>query len=104
MFVDGLVVSTHTSCPFALFFFYFGTACGRVRVLACVCGRAVRNRGDNWETPYAVENDDGGLSAPLMYASVVLGMMTVWRKDRTLPANWSEGVRALLLRGHFETP
>lgn len=43
----------------------------------------MRKRGDDWETPDAVENDDGGLSAPLMYASLVLGMITVW-KDRSI--------------------
>lgn len=53
----------------------------------------VRNRGDNWETPNAVKNDDGGLSAPLMYASLVLGMITVWKKDRTMPVHWTEQVR-----------
>lgn len=46
----------------------------------------VRKRGDEWETPDAVENDDGGLSAPLMYASLVLGMVTVWKKDRNAAA------------------
>lgn len=76
----------------------------------------MRKRGDEWETPDAVENDDGGLSAPLMYASLVLGMITVW-KDMNVaiesfegegmgsmpseetpvqrPAVWSEQVRVL---------
>lgn len=42
-----------------------------------------RKPGDEWETSDAVENDDGGLSAPLMYASVALGMITVWKRDGT---------------------
>ena len=44
----------------------------------------MRKRGDEWETPDAVENDDGGLSAPLMYASMVMGMITVWKKDTSV--------------------
>lgn len=51
----------------------------------------MRKRGDEWETPDAVENDDGGLSAPLMYASLVLGMITVWKKDRDLAMESFEG-------------
>lgn len=49
-----------------------------------VGSNAVRKRGDEWETPNATENDDGGLSAPLMYASLVVGMITVWKKDRRI--------------------
>lgn len=41
----------------------------------------VRRRSDDWETPDAVVNDDGGLSAPLVYASLMLGMITVWKRN-----------------------
>ena len=51
----------------------------------------MRKRGDEWETPDAVENDDGGLSAPLMYASLVLGMITVWKKDMNVVTESFEG-------------
>ncbi|KAG5190235.1 Two component sensor histidine kinase [Tribonema minus] len=34
---------------------------------------------DGLETSAAVENTDGGLSAPLIYGSLVIGMLTVWR-------------------------
>lgn len=36
-------------------------------------------RTESWDTPDAVERDDGSLCAPVMYASLVLGMIAVYR-------------------------
>lgn len=38
---------------------------------------------ESWDTPDAVEGDDGSLSAPVMYASLVLGMITVFKSGAT---------------------
>jgi hypothetical protein len=53
---------------------------------------------DGAETSAAVENDDGGLSAPLVYGSLVIGMLTVWRDvaPGEAVAPWTPANRDLL--------
>ncbi|CAM9240994.1 unnamed protein product, partial [Phaeothamnion confervicola] len=41
---------------------------------------SVRRLAGQLETSAALEHEDGGLSAPLVYGSVVLGLITVWRE------------------------
>lgn len=43
---------------------------------------AVYSTGDQTNYPRTVENDDGSLSAPIMYASVVMGIITMWPEKR----------------------
>lgn len=50
---------------------------GRHLVLPATAGKTTRT--ESWDTPDAVEGDDGSLSAPVMYASLVLGMITVFK-------------------------
>eukprot|EP00903_Cladosiphon_okamuranus_P006858 g6679.t1 len=38
-------------------------------------------RAEDWDNPGAAESSDGGLSAPIVYASLVLGMVTVFREE-----------------------
>lgn len=43
---------------------------------------AVYNTDDQFNFPRTLENEDGSLSAPIMYASVVMGMITMWAEKR----------------------
>lgn len=40
-------------------------------------------RAEDWDNPGAAESDDGGLSAPIVYASLVLGMITMFKSAGT---------------------
>lgn len=44
---------------------------------------AVSNTADHFNSPTMMENDDGSLSAPIMYASVVMGMITMWAEKKS---------------------
>lgn len=44
---------------------------------------AVYNTADPFNSPTTMENDDGSLSAPIMYASVAMGMITMWAEKRS---------------------
>lgn len=52
-------------------------------------------RAEDWDDPGAAESSDGGLSAPVVYASLVLGMITVFREGAGAAA-----VSDLLEKGH----
>lgn len=52
---------------------------------------AVQNMAGQMNPPKTVENDDGSLSAPIMYASVVMGMITVWGEKRNQAKQASRG-------------
>lgn len=54
---------------------------------------AMYNTADDLNPPKTVENDDGSLSAPIMYASVVMGMITMWaeRGNDAKQASGGEG-------------
>lgn len=48
-------------------------------------------RAEDWDGPGATESNDGSLSAPIVYASLVLGMITVFRDDAETAASRGGG-------------
>lgn len=54
----------------------------------------VQNMAGQLNPPKTVENDDGSLSAPIVYASVLMGMITVWgKRNQAKQASGVEGSR-----------
>lgn len=58
---------------------------------AAAAGKAMR--AEDWDTSDAVEQEDGSLSAPIVYASLVLGMITMFKSTPEEHVSFEERIQ-----------